>query len=64
MLYLEVPLEMLLHDLLLCMLIANTYCESIGVFDDSVLFDISWPGFLAEDTLEADSKVEVRYIHC
>lgn len=64
MLYLEVPLEMLLHDLLLCVLIVNTYCESIGVFDDSVLFDISWPGFLPEDTLEADSKVEVRHIHC
>ena len=62
MLYLELVflLDMILHAFLLCLLIVNSYGELIGVFDDNVLFDISWPGFLPKnDALEVDSKVEV-----
>ena len=52
---------MMLRALLLCSLIVNSCCESLGVFDDNILFDISWPGFLPEsNSLAADSKVEVE----
>ena len=54
---------MILHSFLLCLLIVNSHSESIGVFDDSVLFDISWPGFLPEnDALKTDENVEVLII--
>ena len=50
----------MLRTFLLCSLIVNSCCESLGVFDDDVLFDISWPGLLPESkALEVDSKVEV-----
>ena len=52
---------MILRTFLLFLLIAYSYSESIGVFDDNVLFDISWPGLLPKrDALEIDSKVEVQ----
>lgn len=52
----------MLRTFLLCSLIVNSCCESLGVFDDDVLFDISWPGLLPESkALEVDSKVGVRY---
>ena len=52
---------MILRTFLLFVLIVNSYSESIGVFDDNVLFDISWPGLLPKsNALEVDSKVEVQ----
>ena len=52
---------MILHAFLLFSLIVNSYGESIGVFNDNVLFEISWPGFIPKnDALEVHSKVEVR----
>lgn len=55
---------MIVHSLLLCFLVVNSCCESIGVFDDSVLFDISWPGLLPENrALKVDAKEEVN-VNC
>ena len=51
---------MILHTFFFCSLILRLHGESIGVFDDNVLFDISWPGLLPKnDALQIDSKVEV-----
>ena len=51
----------ILHAFFLCWSIVNSHGESLGVFDDNVLFDISWPGFLPKnDALEVDTKVEVQ----
>lgn len=64
MLYLEVAHEMMLYSILFCSLIVNSCCESIGVFDDSVLFDISWPGLPKSDALEVKSEAEVTVVPC
>ena len=65
MLYLEsmMSLAKILHAFFLFLLIVNSYGESIGVFDDNILFDISWPGLLPKnDALEVDTKVEVQVV--
>lgn len=41
-------LQCLLSSLALYLFIVRSYGDSIGVFDDSVLFDVSWPGLLPE----------------
>jgi len=40
----------LLSSFMLYLLIARSYGASLGVFDDSVLFDVSWPGLLPDDS--------------
>ena len=45
---------------MLYLLIVRSYGDSLGVFDDSVLFDVSWPGLLLGSTL----NYEVNTIKC
>ena len=51
----------LLSSFIIYLLIVKSYGDSLGVFDDSVLFDVSWPGLLPEDS---PLTIEVKTVNC